>query len=180
MKKILANTVYSDSTLKSWNKENLIELIRILENNWANAENSLNIQAKNCEMLLKEKQEEIENLKSKSSFKDSWKNKFFKAQEEIERLTKKEQQDTITHIDICTENLSLRKQKAELQKQVKQLKIGLESEKNWGKIQKKQAVKDTAKEIYTDLLKEFSIRKSCGNADVVLREMANRKGVEVE
>ena len=30
---------------------------------------------------------EIESLKSKSSFKDSWKNKFFKAQEEVERLT---------------------------------------------------------------------------------------------
>lgn len=44
----------------------------------------------------------------------------------------------------------------------------------------KQAVKDTAKEIFTDLLKEFSIRKSCGNADVVVREMATRKGVEVE
>ena len=44
----------------------------------------------------------------------------------------------------------------------------------------KQAVKDTAKEIFTDLLKEFSIRKSCGNADIVVREMAMRKGVEVE
>lgn len=44
----------------------------------------------------------------------------------------------------------------------------------------KQAVKDAAKEIFTDLLKEFSIRKSCGNADVVVREMATRKGVEVE
>ena len=43
-----------------------------------------------------------------------------------------------------------------------------------------QAVKDTAKEIFTDLLKEFLIRKSCGNADVVVREMATRKGVEVE
>ena len=43
-----------------------------------------------------------------------------------------------------------------------------------------KTVKDTAKEIFTDLLKEFSIRKSCGNADVVVREMAQRKGVEVE
>lgn len=43
-----------------------------------------------------------------------------------------------------------------------------------------QSVKETAKEIFTDLLKEFSIRKSCGNADVVVREMAQRKGVEVE
>ena len=44
----------------------------------------------------------------------------------------------------------------------------------------KQAVKDAAREIFTELLKEFSKRKSCGNADVVVREMASRKGVEVE
>lgn len=44
----------------------------------------------------------------------------------------------------------------------------------------KQAVKDAAKEIFTELLKEFSKRKSCGNADVVVREMATWKGVEVE
>lgn len=62
MEKILANTVYSDSTLKSWKKEQLVELIRILEHNWANAENTLNIQAKNCEMLLGQKQAEIERL----------------------------------------------------------------------------------------------------------------------
>lgn len=53
-KKILANRVYSDATLNRWKKEDLIEQIRILEHNWAAAEESLNIQAKNCEMLLKQ------------------------------------------------------------------------------------------------------------------------------
>lgn len=57
-KKILANRVYSDSTLKGWKKEDLIEQIRILEHNWAAAEESLNIQAKNCEMLLKQKEKD--------------------------------------------------------------------------------------------------------------------------
>lgn len=51
-KKILAYRVYSDSTLKKCSKEDLIEQIRILEHNWASAEESLNIQAKNCEMML--------------------------------------------------------------------------------------------------------------------------------
>lgn len=53
-KKILANRVYSDETLKRWKKEDLIKQIRILEHNWSCAEESLNIQAKNCEMLLKQ------------------------------------------------------------------------------------------------------------------------------
>lgn len=57
-KKILANRVYSDETLKRWKKEDLIEQIRILEHNWASAEESLNIQAKNCEMLLKQKEKD--------------------------------------------------------------------------------------------------------------------------
>lgn len=54
MKKILANTVYSDSTLNSWSKKDLIEHIRILEHNWESAEESLNIQAKNYDRLLKQ------------------------------------------------------------------------------------------------------------------------------
>ena len=53
-KYILANKVYTDSTLKKWSKEDLIEQIRILEHNWSCAERGLDIQAKNCEMLLKQ------------------------------------------------------------------------------------------------------------------------------
>jgi hypothetical protein len=41
------------------------------------------------------------------------------------------------------------------------------------------ASKETAREIIDILLKEFSKRKSCGNADVVVRELANKLGVEV-
>ncbi len=91
-------------------------------------------------------------------------------------------------------NEALRKENAELQKQVdelttekedlyfqnKNLQTYIENHEPIWKRNTEQAVKDTAKEIFTDLLKEFSIRKSCGNADVVVREMAQRKGVEVE
>lgn len=73
-KYILANRVYSDATLKSWVKEDLIEHIRILEHNWASAEESLNIQAKNFKTLLeqvsKEKAERIINFMK--AFFDSW------------------------------------------------------------------------------------------------------------
>ena len=57
MKKILANTVYSDATLKSWKKEDLIEHIRVLEHNWQSALESLNNSAENCKKLHAENQE---------------------------------------------------------------------------------------------------------------------------
>ena len=72
-------------------------------------------------------------------------------------------------VTCCNENADLKAKNAELQKQVDELKE-----------ERYYTEQDTAKEIFTDLLKEFSIRKSCGNADVVVREMATRKGVEVE
>ena len=45
---------------------------------------------------------------------------------------------------------------------------------------KSKGQKEMAKEILKNLLKEFSVRKSCGNADVVVLELAKRYGVEVE
>ena len=83
---------------------------------------------------------EIESLKSKSSFKDSWKNKFFKAQEEVERLNQ--------GYDMLNYESARKEEYIEtLQKQVDELKVYLASEK----ICSKQAVKDTAKEILIDL-----------------------------
>ena len=55
---IQANKVYSDTTLKSWKKEELIEHIRILEHNWASAENQIDNQVKNFEKLLKQARNE--------------------------------------------------------------------------------------------------------------------------
>lgn len=57
-KRIGAYKVLSDATLKSETKADLIERIRILEHNWSATEASLDIQAKNCEMLLKQKEKD--------------------------------------------------------------------------------------------------------------------------
>lgn len=59
-KKILANKVYSNSTLKKWSKEELIEQIRILEHNWASAEESLNNSAKNIQKIIAELQKQVD------------------------------------------------------------------------------------------------------------------------
>ena len=104
-----------------------------------------------------------ENEELKSPKFASWKLKFFNLKEEFDK-------------ELAEHEEFAKKAKAEIER----LKIDIKNEKNWGKIQTKQAGQSTAKEIFTDLLKEFSIRKSCGNADVVVREMASRKGVEVE
>ena len=66
MKKILANRVYADSTLKKWSKEDLIELIRILEHNWASAEEKFNNSVKNSDKIFAEQKAEIERLTNKN------------------------------------------------------------------------------------------------------------------
>lgn len=105
-----------------------------------------------------------------------------KAKAEIERLTE--------------ENAELQKQVDELKERAK---IDLENERNWGKIQAKQAVKDTAKEILQELLKwlnqsiSFSNGKSLNGSIQYgamnkayhevkrrVKKIAESKGVEVE
>ncbi len=111
-------------------------------------------------------------------------------QAEIERLTE-ESNEMFDRHSIENQAASLlidkrNKENSKLQKQVDELtafKTEAISMSLYGKGRKdgeEVAVKDTAKKIYSGLLKEFSIRKSCGNADVVVREMALRYGVEVE
>lgn len=78
----------------------------------------------------------------------------------------------------CANNACLVvKQKAEIER----LKIDLENEKNWGKIQKRQAIKETAKDIYD---KCIAIDKATGSNGFVcieaIAELSKSKGVEVE
>lgn len=40
--------------------------------------------------------------------------------------------------------------------------------------------KETAEKIFSELLKEFDKRKSCGNVDVVVYELAKSLGVEIK
>lgn len=124
-------------------------------------ENCTGFISKNALDLIHRLKKENEELKSPKFA--SWKLKFFNLKEEFDK-------------ELAEHEEFAKKAKAEIER----LKIDIKNEKNWGKIQTKQAGQSTAKEIFTDLLKEFSIRKSCGNADVVVREMASRKGVEVE
>ena len=63
--KILANRVYTDSTLKKWSKEDLIEQIRILEHNWSCAEENFNNSVKNSDKIFAEQKAEIERLTEK-------------------------------------------------------------------------------------------------------------------
>lgn len=123
---------------------------------------------------------------------------------EIERLTEEANQDTVTHIDICTENLSLRKQNAELQKQVDELKeryleeskerckfeqlyekkchdhnIGAGVQRSHWEKKVQQAVKDTVKEVY-DYAKDFFKWDEEGFVSSLKYALENRYGVEVE
>lgn len=45
---------YSDSTLRSMTKDDLIRLVRMLEHNWQGAEESLNNQAKSLQIMFKD------------------------------------------------------------------------------------------------------------------------------
>lgn len=50
---------YSDSTLKSMTKDELIEIIRCLESNLRNAHETNDIQYENCKRLLSEEKNKI-------------------------------------------------------------------------------------------------------------------------
>lgn len=179
------------------NKKELIELVKSLQKEKQDLEKAY------IELDLECRDLRTENEELKSTKFASWKLKFFnlkdelkkelaeheeftkKAKAEIERLTEerdmyaddlywkaevRKREDFITELTV---------ENAELQKQVDELTKPLYDEDLFN-LGYARAVKDTAKEIFTDLLNEFSKRKSCGNADVVVREMASRKGVEVE
>jgi hypothetical protein len=97
-------------------------------------------------------------------------------QSENERLTEEVNQDTITHIDICTENLSLRKQNAELQKQVDELTAFQDEALSMNLYRKGR--KDGAKEIYK-MADEIATGSQNDGANI-LSAIKDRYGVEVE
>lgn len=105
-----------------------------------------------------------ENKELKSPKFASWKLKFFNLKEEFDKELSGHEEFT-------------KKAKAEIER----LKIDIKNEKNWGKIQTKQAVKDTAKGI---LDKCIAIDKATGGKGFVcieaIAELAKGKGVEVE
>lgn len=105
-----------------------------------------------------------ENKELKSPKFASWKLKFFRLKEEFDK-------------ELAEHEEFAKKAKAEIER----LKIDIKNEKNWGKIQTKQAVKDTAKEIYDYIksIEEHGLPTSCVG-EWVKNRLKERYGVEVE
>jgi predicted RNase H-like nuclease (RuvC/YqgF family) len=164
-------------------------------------------EAQHCDVqkdIIEKQKAEIERLKemcSKSSYKDSWKNKFFKAQEEIERLTEenKELEKTVNDMSwiikihkycVGANHCQNRSDgEFELQKQVDELKEERqtlvtkynqtdEAVDYWCE-KCKQAVKDTAKDIF-DYAKDFFEWDEEGFVSSLKYALKKRYGVEVE
>lgn len=179
-----------------------LDFINRLQSENATLESELKKELDEHEEFTKKAKAEIERLKEKfsiSHYKDSWKNKFFKAQEEVERLTEEnEAYKEVKHIDIINE---LSKENAELQKQVDELtafKNEAISTSLYGVGRKdgaEVAVKETAKEIldevayeytedmgYTDWLEDCyfggAMERLCKKYG--LKAIQTKKGVEVE
>ena len=136
---------------------------------------------KNALNLIHRLQAENETLKSKKF--GMWKVKFFKAQEEIERLTEENE-----YLDMCGKQFFADYQKcevenAELQKQVDELQdicLDCPYKLKFDEIEK-QAVKDTAKEILQSLIDKAYVNE-CIDLTVAEVKAWFREdyGVEVE
>lgn len=118
-----------------------------------------------------------EDVPKISTYRTSWKAKFLEAMKEkgellgkIERLTEKNNEIFQRYLKAIDKN-------ADLQAENERLKIDLDNEKNWCKIQTRQAIKDTAKEIYL-WLKEHTF--DWAGWCIVKTYFRERYGVEVE
>lgn len=177
--RVLVNAINLIHRLQSENKELRTESDRMVAEHLAFVE-----LAKKANEQQKAEIAELKAQCSKSSYRDSWKNKFFKANEEIERLTEEN-----GYLDGCAKQFLADYQKceidrAELQNQVNELtafKNEAISMSLYGKGRKDGeavAVKDTAKEI----LQEWAdVDKETGGFNLsLIFEIAKSKGVEVE
>ena len=83
---------YSDSTLKSMTKDELIDIIRCLESNLRNAHETNNIQYENCKRLLSEngviEDESFDRKKIEEQIVTWIKLRLALSEEEKEKLTK--------------------------------------------------------------------------------------------
>ena len=164
-KKILANRVYSDATLKGWKKEDLIEQIRILEHNWAAAEETLNNSSKNAEKLLAEQKAEIERLTRELDDTISMNEMYVEKVRENDELQKQVDELTAEKEDLYFQNQNLQ--------------TYIDNHEPIWKRNTEQAVKDTAKEILQKIMN--IIKKSNGFlAEEVIRILAKQFCVEVE
>lgn len=144
--RVLVNAINLIHRLQSENKELRTESDRMVAEHLAFVE-----LAKKANEQQKSEIAELKAQCSKSSYRDSWKNKFFKAQEEIERLTK--ELEKVYEI----ERANIRAEIAD---------AGTSC--HWCE---RQTAKGTAKEILDEVSKHY------GGAWLV--ELYNRYGVEV-
>ena len=114
------------------NKKELIELVKSLQKEKQDLEKAY------IELDLECRDLRTENEELKSPKFESWKLKFFRLKEEFDK-------------ELAEHEEFAKKANAEIER----LKIDIKNEKNWGKIQTKQAVKDTAKEILDEVSKHF-------------------------
>ena len=190
MKKILANTVYSDSTLKKWTKEQLIEQIRILEHNWSCAEESLANSVKNADKIFAEQKAEIERLTEErnkyiielddvesandyaNKFLNEYQAKNAELQKQVERLTEENGYLDEGAKQFLADYQKCEIERAELQKQV---------DKAWFEVGKMcmEERKQTAKEI-CDLILEHWEKGQFVECDWLRVAISERYGVEVE
>lgn len=202
-KKILANRVYTDETLKRWKKEDLIEQIRILEHNWSCAEESYNNSVKNSEKIFAEQKAEIgrlteenSNLKKLVKSLEDLKETLLQGKAELQK-----QVDEFTSVFGNADNFArtisdLRMKNGNRVSTSKELC-------EWVEEQKQQAVKDTTREILQGFNKWLnqaisdSYGKSVGESvrssgiyygkntafhevKELVKKVAESKGVEVE
>lgn len=138
------------------NKKELIELVKSLQKEKQDLEKAY------IELDLECRDLRTENEELKSTKFASWKLKFFRLKEEFDKELSEHEEFT-------------KKAKAEIER----LKIDIKNEKNWGKIQTKQAVKDTAREICALILEHWE-KKQFVECDWLRVAIAEKYGVEVE
>jgi chromosome segregation ATPase len=141
---------------------------------------------KQVDKLTKENKRLTEENRVMENNLDFHRNEKFELQKQVDEL-KEERENmqaeilrfedmkfTQEHCDLYSENETLKQW-------LQRLNADLENEKNWGKIQTKQAVKDTAKEIYDYIksIEEHGLPTSCVG-EWVKNRLKERYGVEVE
>lgn len=181
----LENWILHDCTAKQEDLINALDLINRLQ---AEKEELKNEYVK---LDLECKELQAENAELKSNKFGNWKVKFYKAQEEIERLTAEidRRREMMSRMD-CNYATELHKNK-ELQKQMDELKGQNEWLTNENTYLKqcadaflgdyKNSVKDTAKEILQELWDETEpMNESHKWVRLRIKNIAMRKGVEVE
>lgn len=178
MKKILANKVYSDATLKKWKKEDLIEQIRILEHNWATAEEALNNSPKNSEKIISEQKAEIARLKEENEGRFHYESHLLNMNDnlndEIAELQKQVDEQRHLVAIACDE---FAKTKLKLEKSVKDTaKEILQGLNNW----LRQAISNSYDKCVKGSVLYGGMNTAFHEVKELVKEVAKSKGVEVE